>query len=869
MLSKPFNPNAAHTVPVGDKGLTVSSTAEGTEGHAMPRPGEGAVTAEQDHQALRVLNSFAIELMKIPSKAELAWYVAREVVSKLGFADCVVYYTQPDGKNLRQMAALGDVKNPRLCEIINPLIIPFGRGVTGTVAQTGIAELIEDLQSDPRYIPDVIPARSEICVPIMIGDRVVGVIDSEDSQRNHYSEWHLDQLETVAAMMAARINLLEKDRSRELAIQLRQSETRFRDFTETAADWVWETDDAHVFRFVSGSLALAPNSGLSAARLLGQNCRTIGAKRHLLERETDLLDLLEEEQGFKQLRFTLTNADGSPRIMRISGKPLFDIKGAFQGYRGTGVDVTEQELVHEKLTTLYRVIDALPEPIAVFDDEDRIAFTNAAFKEMHADVPGAIRNGIPFNDHLRALVDGGQITDVEGDLNDWINETAERHRNPSGNFEFYREGAGWYQANEKKLKNGFQVLLLTQIDGLKESEQKLIAAREAADAANVAKSEFLANMSHEIRTPMNGIIGLTELLRQHLSEPELVHKAETISQSGNALLRIIDDILDFSKIEAGMLEVEAHPCRFAATLRQLTEVYQPLASDKGLRLSLTIEPSLAPVLSLDEGRLRQILSNLISNAIKFTPGLDGERQGQVEIHAHRSRAGELEIDVIDNGIGISTEAAARVFDPFSQADSNTTRRYGGTGLGLSISRNLAQLMTGDLTYLPRRIGSQFRVTLPYDPLQEPASAAPVTGAMQYAPPSMDLSTIKIDSTCLEAGHILVVEDNDINAMVISKQLETLGFSATLAGDGIEGMALWESGEFDLVLTDCHMPHMDGYDLARNIRLREAEEQRERTRIIAITANALKTEENKCLEAGMDSFLAKPVTIATLRKVLQE
>ncbi|MCG7494485.1 ATP-binding protein [Thalassobius sp. Cn5-15] len=830
------------------------------------------MTQDIDHQALRVLNSFAIELMKIPSKSELAWHVAREVVARLGFGDCVVYYTQPDGKNLRQMAALGDVKNPRLTEIINPLIIPFGRGVTGSVAQTGQAEVINDLMADPRYIPDVIPARSEICVPIKIGERVLGVIDSEDSQRDTYTDWHLEQLETVAAMMAARINLLEKDRSRELAQQLRHSETRFRDFTETATDWVWETDAEHIFRFVSGSLALASDSGLNASTLLGQSCRVLSAKRMHRDREADLLDQLDTRQDFKQIRYSLQQPDGSPRIMRISGKPLFDSKGIFKGYRGTGVDVTEQELTHERLTTLYRVFDALPEPIAVFDVHDCISFTNAAFKDMHSTAPHTIRHGMSFADHVRSIAAAGYITDVEGDLDDWVDEIVARHQNPDGIFEFHREDVGWFQVNEKKLPNGYQVLLMTRIDGLKEVERDLIAAREAADSANVAKSEFLANMSHEIRTPMNGIIGLTELLRQHLTEPELLHKAETIAQSGNALLRIIDDILDFSKIEARMLNVEAHPCRFAPTLRQVAEVYQPLAADKGLTLSLNIAPDIAPVLSLDEGRLRQILSNLLSNAVKFTPAESRGRRGAVQINARVTQEGTLQIDVIDNGIGISAEAAARVFDPFSQAESNTTRRFGGTGLGLSISRNLADLMGGGLYYIPRDTGSQFRVTLPYDPLAADSADPTLPEVTQFThlPQPVEQPPLRqpLDEPPAGEARILVVEDNQINLMVISKQLETLGHSAILASDGKEGLELWQKGQFDLVLTDCHMPEMDGYDLSREIRRIEQDTGRTPCRIIAITANALKSEESKCLNAGMDSFLAKPVRLDMLRQALQ-
>lgn len=805
------------------------------------------------------MNAFAIDLMKIPSKDELAWYVAREVVAKLGFADCVVYFTCEDGQSLRQVAALGMEKNPAEAELINQMIIPFGCGITGTVAEEQASEVVGDLLRDPRYISDVVPARSEICVPILVNGRTYGVIDAEDATPNHFNDWHLEQLETVAAMMGARLDLLEKDRSRELAEQLQHSEARFRDFTETATDWIWETDADGVFRFVSGGLTLDPDSGFDAASLIGQPCSVYSAKTVEGATPIAFADCIAERKHLKQVLFSRPNPDGSTRIMQISCKPLFDAAGTYTGHRGTGVDVTEQEATHERLVTLHRVIDAMAEPIAVFDPEDRIAFTNSAFKDMHAAYPESVEIGATFREHLEILVQHDLITDGGDDLDQWIEDTIIRHQQPQGYFQFHREGLGWFQGSEKILDNGYQILLLTNITRIKEAELKTIAAREAADAANLAKSEFLANMSHEIRTPMNGIIGMTELLGKRLTDPESIEKVETITGSANALLRIIDDILDFSKIEARMLIVEPYPTEILKGLKSLIDFHSHLAFDKGVEVSLDLAPDLAPVISVDEGRLRQILSNLLSNAVKFTPGREVGHNGQVDVRAYLSKRTELCIEVADNGIGISEEAARKVFDPFSQAESNTTRRFGGTGLGLSISRNLAELMGGDLDYEPRPQGSLFRVRLPYLPVAAKAKPKPQpTLPVQIPADAGDSSDLRI----------LVVEDNQINAMVISKQLETLGYSATLAADGLAGLQQWQSGDYDLVLTDCQMPEMDGYELAGTIRRHEQEKGRDRCRIIAITANALKSEERKCLAAGMDGFLPKPVTIAALSDVIK-
>ena len=391
------------------------------------------------------------------------------------------------------------------------------------------------------------------------------------------------------------------------------------------------------------------------------------------------------------------------------------------------------------------------------------------------------------------------------------------------------------RATLKRLPDGTPARMVGAVTDITD----LVRAREQAEALSRAKGAFLANMSHEIRTPMNGVLGVAQLLeRTELGERQREY-VRTIRASAQALLVILNDVLDLSKIEAGKLSIELQPCDIRMLLADMVQLYQPIAVAQGLSFNVEAADDLPVVLS-DPARIRQIVTNLIGNALKFT------HSGSIHLGAVFEN-GALRVIVRDTGIGIPTDRQASIFDSFTQADVSTSRVYGGTGLGLTISRQLVEMMGGTLGLRSMvGAGSEFWFELPAeksDPIVS-TGGAPDGGFARLS------------------GHVLLAEDNEVNVLVAQDALEELGLTVEVAGDGRQAVAMALARPYDAILMDLHMPYLDGADATRAIR-----EAGKTLPILAMTAAAREEDRQACLAAGMNGYITKPFEIEQVRRVL--
>ncbi|MEO5619990.1 MAG: response regulator [Cypionkella sp.] len=496
------------------------------------------------------------------------------------------------------------------------------------------------------------------------------------------------------------------------------------------------------------------------------------------------------------------------------------------------IDITEQ-------MRIWAAIEAIPDGFVLFDREERLLTCNQTYRDIYTISAPAMVTGAKFEDILRFGLKHGQFAPNELSEEDWISQRLLQHRNPGESAEHQLSDGRWIRAQDHATPDGGRVGLRVDVSQLKEQQAALEAARIAAEAASRAKSAFLANMSHEIRTPMNGVVGMAELLCDTTLSEEQRLFAETIRSSGEALLVIINDILDFSKIEAERLTLHPEPFDLERTIHEITMLLQPRAREKGLDLMIDFDMFLPTRYIGDPGRVRQILTNLIGNAVKFT------EKGHVLIRVVGLESSEgsrqLHITVEDTGLGIAPENLAHVFGEFNQVETEQNRKFEGTGLGLAITKRLVERMQGEVwvdSELGRGSCFGFRVALPV--------------AEESAPLRATIAVKKL----------LVVDDQFINRTILERQLVPCGIEVTLCRSGAEALDALAKSSFDAILTDHEMPEMDGLALTQNIRA-----QGLTTPILLLSSSPANAREKQGA-AELAAVLQKPILRADLYRHLQ-
>ncbi len=653
------------------------------------------------------------------------------------------------------------------------------------------------------------------------------------------------------ALAAERASLTVSNRNTQ------DSEQRFREFAEIAADWFWETDAEDRYTFVSANVEA--RGGLAPQTYLGKT-RTEVALRGELQGEIAArwethMEAIARREPFRDVVHQRSSLRGPKLWLRISGTPRLDAEGRFLGYRGGSTNITEQKQIEDSMhraeERLHTAIESLEDGFVLYDSEDRLEICNRRYREMYPESADLLVPGARFEDIVREGVRRGQYPEAAGREQAWIDARLAAHRELDSAVVQQVAGGRWIRAAERRTSDGGVVGSRIDITELRQ-------AREQAETANQAKSRFLASMSHEIRTPLSGVLGLLQLVRGTPLSGEQAEYLSMAQESADALFEIVNDVLDFSKIEAGHMGIESVAFNPAEEIRRIAHLFEPKTRDKGLELRVRLGADLQQVLLGDVARLRQILRNLVHNAIKFTS------HGHIELNASAAPAAaapgvparlDVAVEVTDTGVGIPPDRQAQVFEAFTQADESVNRVYGGTGLGLSICRQLAGGMGGriSLTSVLGR-GTTFRLELPFD--LAPAGIEPRGPVAAASGPE---SLAGLDT--------LVLEDNQFNRLVVEKLLARAGATVRSAADVPAGLALFAARRPDLVLTDLQMGDMSGFDMLRAIRACEPPGQRP-VPVVVLTANAQAGERERCLAAGMDGYVSKPFSVATLLGEIQ-
>jgi PAS domain S-box-containing protein len=640
---------------------------------------------------------------------------------------------------------------------------------------------------------------------------------------------------------------------KEAAEQLKSSEELFRGISVTSPVGIFLANLQGEIQYVNPRVEQIWR--LPAADLMGLGWTAV---LHPEDAETVLSGWQKANQAGEryECEYRLLFPDGTVRWLHSQTSVMRDTAGNPSGVCGTDDDVTERKLAEQKLGELQKLlqlaVDTMPQRLFWKDRQGRFLGCNQAFaRDLGCHSTAEVIGKTDFSFFSREQAESFIKDDAR------VRETGVRFDSVEEEWRVAGSSIEWVRTTKIPLRDaaGQVIGILGTYEDIttqKHAADYLRRAKEAAESAARAKGEFLANMSHEIRTPLNAVLGMASLLLMSPLSKEQREWAQTAQSSGEVLLSLLNNVLDLSKAEAGKLTIDRHPFDLHRIVTQCVDLVKTQASLKGLAVDLNYPAGLPRNLVGDSSRLRQVLLNYLANAVKFTSV--GIVRLCVRLVSSSPEAVRLRFEVSDTGEGIAPAAQERLFTPFTQADGSTTRRFGGTGLGLCIAKQFTELM-GGMVGLESSLGkgSTFWSELSFAiAAQDPDSESP---EQEHA-----FSPIR-------RMRILLAEDNHINQKVATHMLQNLGYQVDVAADGVEAVQLWSAGHYDLIFMDGQMPHMDGYQATEEIRSRERQQGMKAIPIVALTAHALAGDRERCLIAGMNDYLSKPVDVKALRRVL--
>ena len=668
---------------------------------------------KSNEKYLKKLNQFATSVLKQNTINEIVWEVIRLVIKDLGFEDCVIYLLDEDKENLVQRAAFGS-KQLDGETIKNPILIPLGKGIVGTVAITGLPELIADTSQDPRYILDDQMRFSELAVPILADGEVIGVIDTEHPEKDFYKQEHLEKLETISGLVSSR---MKNAISQEILLSAQVSLKKLSTAVEQSPLSIFITDTGGIIEFVNP--AFTETTGYSAEESIGKNSNILKSGKQTQKLYADLWKTIKEGKKW------------------------------------------EGEIVN---------------------------------KRKNGELIWVINSISPIKDNNEQIIN---YVAIQADI-----------------------------SAQKKLEN------------------ELIKSKENAEKASKAKSEFLANMSHEIRTPMNAVLGISEALYYKLDSSQHQKMLGSVLSSGKLLLSLLNDILDLSKIEAGMLELSPHPTNLIGVVEEIKLLYNEKVKTEKVDINIFTSGNFPASIILDELRIKQVIFNLVGNAVKFT------HKGYVNIgldySTTKNKLGELIITIEDSGIGIPEAQQKLIFQPFKQAELSGGR-FGGAGLGLSISQRLIKKMNGVIEVNSKEgKGSVFTVRLP--DIETPSSS------VEQKNPVLEMMDI-----IFETADIMIVDDVYSNIETVESLLSSYKLKIIPAESGERALEILNHHKPDLILLDIQMPGLSGFEVAKKIKSNSALRH---IPLIGYSASLFSSEKNNKTN-DFDGFLFKPVNRSEL------